>query len=466
MGASHTGLKRNGTGELFITVKGSLDTSMSCQGEKFNDGKDEYTAVVVKDYIRTYHKKYWGTVELESQTLKLFEGYKAMYKEGYLFTKELGTIVWDAPTITCFEQFTPLYNGQGTILSSKDLPSMVYINEPKLGGQVFVELVKSDLICKQTGAYSTGVDGIYVQIVSNGIPAFFPKEKEKLDPLNMAITRFIQTKTGFVFRKLQMDLYDHYTSWYVTNCYIENELWKTKMQQLMLHPDTLGINPLSKKKGVVAKKRGDVLYLMECDPVLVSLGVPKFCTHELPVRYNGTNYFLMPNSHILTKRANRVICSALTPVLHCVDGIWYINDGKSISIVPAPAKAKSSLFHKDLLTFQHFRVDRLDENGLYKVKEMKKSHALFLESHEVNLVNEDIGQGILHGSNAYSYDLSPVSSSTGFLHWAQKTSRQYFGALSFVADGFCYFVMVVLAYIFIVTANKLTSVVFSILKQS
>ena len=118
------------------------------------------------------------------------------------------------------------------------------------------------------------------------------------------------------------------------------------------------------------------------------------------------------------------------------------------------------------LTFQDFRVDKFDENGLYKVQEMKKSHALFLESHEVTLVNEDIGQGILHGSNAYSYDLSPVSSSTGFLHWAQKTSKQFFGPLSFVADGFCYFFMVVLAYIFIVTANKLRSVVFSILKQS
>ena len=86
---------------------------------------------------------------------------------------------------------------------------------------------------------------------------------------------------------------------------------------------------------------------------------------------------------------------------------------------------------------------------------MKQSHALFLESYEVNLVNEDIGQGILHGSNAYSYDLSPVSSSTGFLHWAQKTSRQFFGPLSFLADGFCYFVMVFLTFIFVVTANKL-----------
>ena len=198
-------------------------------------------------------------IEIKSKTLQLFEGYKAQFEEGYLFRKKLGTHIWDALPIKCSEQYSTLYNGRSTTLKSEDLPSMVYINEPKLGGQIFVELLQSDTICEQTPVYTTGVDGIFVQVVSNVVPAFFPKEKEKLDPLNMAITRFIQTKTGFVFRKLQMDLYDHYTSWYVKNCYMENELWKTKMQQLMLHPDTLGINVMGNKKGIVAKKR-EMLY--------------------------------------------------------------------------------------------------------------------------------------------------------------------------------------------------------------
>ena len=51
------------------------------------------------------------------------------------------------------------------------------------------------------------VDGVFVRVYSKPIPRFFPKEKEKLDPLNMLITRFIQTKADFVLRKLQMDLY-------------------------------------------------------------------------------------------------------------------------------------------------------------------------------------------------------------------------------------------------------------------
>ena len=133
-------------------------------------------------------------IEIKSKTLQLFEGYKAQFEEGYLFRKKLGTHIWDALPIKCSEQYSTLYNGRSTTLKSEDLPSMVYINEPKLGGQIFVELLQSDTICEQTPVYTTGVDGIFVQVVSNVVPAFFPKEKEKLDPLNMAITHFIQTK--------------------------------------------------------------------------------------------------------------------------------------------------------------------------------------------------------------------------------------------------------------------------------
>ena len=72
------------------------------------------------------------------------------------------------------------------------------------------------------------------------------------------------------------------------------------MQQLMLHHDSLGYNVIDEKKGVVAKKRGDVVYLMKCKAVTVKLGVPKFCTHELLVVYNGSDFFLLPDSHVLT----------------------------------------------------------------------------------------------------------------------------------------------------------------------
>ena len=137
------------------------------------------------------------------------------------------------------------------------------------------------------------------------------------------------------------------------------------MQQLMLHHESIGYNVIDEKKGVVAKKRGDVVYLMQCRAVTVDLGVPKFCTHELPVTYNGSDYFLLPDSHVLAKKANKVACSRILPILNKVDGIWYENDGKRLKISRGPFRLKVSKTRRKPPEFHDFAVKKFDKNGLY-----------------------------------------------------------------------------------------------------
>ena len=53
-----------------------------------------------------------------------------------------------------------------------------------------------------------------------------------------------------------------------------------QIQQMVAHPDDMTLH----EEGVIAKKLGDVVYLMQCKPVHVELGVPKYGTNELPSR--------------------------------------------------------------------------------------------------------------------------------------------------------------------------------------
>ena len=85
-----------------------------------------------------------------------------------------------------------------------------------------------------------------------------------------------------------------------------------------------------------------------------------------------------------------------------------------------------------------------DQNGLYNAKDLKKTQLLFYQSHDIKLVNEDVGQGILHGDNTYSYNLAPVSSPTGFLQWAQNTLKELLGPFAYVTEGLGYVLMVLL----------------------
>ena len=118
----------------------------------------------------------------------------------------------------------------------------------------------------------------------------------------MVLTRFTQVKSGFVFRKLQVNIFQPHSSIIYSNCYDRNQLFKMQIQRMMAHPDDMTLHELI-QEGVIAKKLGDVVYLMQCKPV--ELGVLKYCTNELPVIYNGSEYYLLSVSNILTKRAIR-----------------------------------------------------------------------------------------------------------------------------------------------------------------
>ena len=117
----------------------------------------------------------------------------------------------------------------------------------------------------------------------------------------------------------------------------------------------------------------------------------------------------------------------------------------------------STIFEHLLKKFDDIRVENFDQNGLYNSEELKKSHAMFFQAHDIQLVNEDIGAGILHGDNAYSYDLAPVSSSTGFMNWARKTFDQFLGPFSFLTEGLGYMIMVIIGLIILITLKKVKS---------
>ena len=77
-------------------------------------------------------------------------------------------------------------------------------------------------------------------------------------------------------------------------------------------------------------------------------------------------------------------------------------------------------------------------------------------------MNDDVGLGILFGSNTNSYDLSPVSSSKG---WAKKTWQQLLGPFSFVTEGLGYIQMVVLVLSLIAALKKFKTLLMNILSN-
>ena len=81
----------------------------------------------------------------------------------------------------------------------------------------------------------------------------------------------------------------------------------------------------------------------------------------------------MSVSNILTKRANKVQCTALTPVIHKAGGVWYQNDGRTLISEKEPKKLRTTKNSVRKLQFKDFHVAGFDQNGLYNAKDLKKT---------------------------------------------------------------------------------------------
>ena len=125
-------------------------------------------------------------------------------------------------------------------------------------------------------------------------------------------------------------------------------------------------NLFRQNKGLIAKCLGDAIRFLQCKKVDVELGTPKYCTHKLPVRYNGSDRYLLLGSGILTKKANHVNCGLVVKPIHKADGMWYMNDGKSLRPYSPPKMIPYK--QKTPLSFMNLYMKNFDQNGLFLLK--------------------------------------------------------------------------------------------------
>ncbi|CRL02890.1 CLUMA_CG016126, isoform A [Clunio marinus] len=67
----------------------------------------------------------------------------------------------------------------------------------------------------------------------------------------------------------------------------------------------------------------EVVYIIKCQAVEVSIREEKECFQELPVTYGEDNYFMSPHNHILLKHGSPITCSNLVPPIFFVASKWW-----------------------------------------------------------------------------------------------------------------------------------------------
>lgn len=332
-GALLTGFKINETVQISITEHGYSDSEFKCRGTSFSHhGIAYYDAVMKSSYTVTLMEE-WASLDLDTGDLKMSTGYTHPFKTGQSFDASAGDVFWSTqdnqdctPT-----SYLVLHEGAGIIYQGHRDAKTLVVNSSTHA--MAVGILGPTLVCHQP-ALRTEHPKIFIVMKHPGSPSFFFK-KSIVDPANIDMFLYINSKLVYLERHMgyQMSLvYEHF---HKRTCNIKHQLLRHLTAIAVMNPEEFAWL-YSKRPGVTAVLRGELIYLMECQAVPVTIRKPSGrCYNELPVTFNNTPMYIKPRSRILVHYGSEIDCSPIVPAGFMIEGRWWALRPDSTQL-PAP----------------------------------------------------------------------------------------------------------------------------------
>lgn len=327
-----TGLKVNASETRPVVEMGRIEAGThKCEGATFEIRGHIYVSAVMQSSYRITLVESWGTLDLNTGALRTPGGYVHKFSEGKSFDADLGNIFWgtSAHTSSCAKtSYLVLYQGAGTLAINAKGGKTLMVNTSDVA--LAVGLTKPTLLCYHH-AFETDHPKLHVVVETQQGTGFY-FERSSVDPLEVDLFLYANTKLVFVERHLAKELRTVYKHFHERACRLQHQSLQQLTTLAFMAPEEFAWL-YTGKPGVTAIVRGEVVYVMECPAVTVQFRPTTSCYQEIPVwdPLNNTA-FLKPRSRILTPYGTELECSPLAPPLFFLQGAW-------VSFSPNPTHA-------------------------------------------------------------------------------------------------------------------------------
>lgn len=330
-----TGLKVNATETRPVTEMGRIEPGThKCEGAAFEIRGNTYSSAVMQSSYRITLTESWGTLDLNTGLMRTPGGYTHKFSARKSFDADLGNIFWStgAQAASCSKTaYLVLYEGQGTMAIDAKGGKTLLINTSDVA--LAVGVGKPILLCYHH-AFETDHPKLHVVIETQQGTGFY-FEKGTMDPLEVDLFLYANTKLVFVERHLAKELRTVYKHFHERTCRLQHQALQQLTTLAFVAPEEFAWL-YTGKPGVTAIVRGEVVYVLECPPVTVQFRPTTACYQEIPV-WDASNQtaFLKPRSRILTPFGTELECSPLAPPLFYLQGAW-VSFSPAPTHVPAP----------------------------------------------------------------------------------------------------------------------------------
>ena len=388
-------IKKNSSSRYSEVVAGSLDLAGNCEGIPYTYGSRSWEKVIVMHALELTIADYSSTVRLDSNNVILRNSVLCPYLKGQCTDPEFGMNFWDMiPNTSCEAiNYDVLYQGIATKIqriSTNQGNSDSTLYAVQTGEVIFtLKIMKSVAVCQFSGFQTEHPRLVIVKKTTHDY--WFKKKPINNNNLDF----FIYTNSKFVHveRHMRDQIEALYTHLVKKRCEIERDVLQTQLTMAHYHPSEFALIRM-KEPGYTAVPRGEIIYLIKCQPVEISVRKTDRCFLELPVTYDNKSYFMTPTTHLLQELGNEIPCSSLMSSGYLLHGEWY-GLNPQIHRLKSPHVLKPS----DKLEWKYEDPGDLIKSGIYpseSIDQLRRQIMFSSERHAITnvLTQTLVGQNI------------------------------------------------------------------------
>lgn len=418
-------LKMNATNSRLIMLAGSLTSDASCKGAYYSDRFGSWSDVTVQGTIKITLTSYMASADIDKDSIHLRSGLSCRYSRSGCMDTENGNTYWTAHTIgTCdHERYTVLYEGPAQKIISNYghmMNATVYMASTKERAFALARTERFE-DCLLT-AWRTEHPKLLI-VEWDDIPFILKKKPLAVETLDLMT--YMNAKFVLVDRNNRDTFEQIYKYLSYRRCMVEYNMIRTQLSIASFNPKEFAYL-YADGPGYTALNIGEVVYIIKCIPVEVTLRKTDECFNELPIYYRNQSYFMTAKNRLIQKHGNQVGCNDFTPPMYMLNGGWYaIRNGARVASAPslmAPYKDEEWRF---------MSPGSLATAGIYDENDLERLRMHIMAPNEREAVETILTTHLLAGNaNMQGIDTSTLLSGKGLENVVNQTISKLWGWFS------------------------------------
>nr|QKK82917.1 hypthetical protein 2 [Umea virus] len=360
------GLKVNTTKVVTVVEMGMVTPGTSaCEGTSFTVNGMPYSNAVMTSSYKFKLVQERARLDISTGTVRTSSSYSFDFHGREGFDPDLGFMFWETAGLgeKCSRtSHVVVYEGPASIFVSSSGTRTLVVNTTD---QVMAVGVRTPTLLCHQAAIETDHPRLFIMTKIVAVGGFY-FTKSTLDSDEVDLFLYTNSKLVYVEQHLAKAMTAVFQHFHHRMCETQHQLLNQLTTLAFISPEEFAWSYL-KRPGVTGITRGEVVYLMECEPVSVSFREVVKCYQEIPVTHEGRLGFLKPRSRIITSYGSEIECSPLAPPMYNTKGGWVsFNPGPTVVEPPVILTAAPSQ------TWAYTSVPRLVSAGIYSQSTLKE----------------------------------------------------------------------------------------------